>query len=222
MINIEVNATEVVNTIDNLAVKQIPYALARAVRLTGLDFQAAERARLRTIFTLRREKFIDEQGVKVLAFPTKARPSMTIGQDDKAEFLGKFETGVPKTSLTGPNVAVPVDVRPDVSEIVPEKERPHELFADAKKNQVFLIRPGDSARLAPGIYQRDGRSLTLLYSLTPSAKIQPELGFEATARKTVADRWATNFSETFELGMRDAPVNGEPADITPLGTTQGE
>jgi hypothetical protein len=207
MLEIHVNADEVISTLDNLAVNQIPFALANALYRTATDFQKAERERFDAIFSLRRKSFIELQGVKLLSgYPNKRKLFVTLGQDPRADFLGKFEEGGEKTPTQADDIAIPEDVRVSKSDIVINSQRPKALFASGAP--VFEIKPGDdNAHLAPGIYQRmgrGGRTLRKLYALQPSVPIAATLGFEETAQQVVNDRWAINFSEAFQDAMETA------------------
>lgn len=224
MINIEVNATEVVNTIDNLAARQLPYAISRAINAVGVDFEKAQRLRLAQVFQLRGNQAWatgkESLSVKFLSpFATKGRLSITMGIDPRVDFLNKFETGETKTPHDGPDIATPDDIRSDPSQIIPPSLRPKDLFADAKADQVFLVRPGDSSRLLPGIWQRTyGHGLQRLYALTPSVPTPTELGFEDTARQTVESMWAQRMSEAFEYALSKAHDNGAAIDARPHDT----
>ncbi len=227
MLTLRVNATDVVNTLDNIATKQLSFATARALNATALDFQVAQRVAMHGAFTIRRQSFIERQGVKILkpadgdggAFATKKRLSVTIGMDPKADFLAKFELGGEKISIGGGLIAVPTEhVLPNKSAVIPDRLRPRALFADPTSD-VFIIRPGDSKRLSPGIYKRIGettkrgvrrklgapldtqRHLVMLYALFPETHIKPILDFEKNARATVEKRWAVNFSQEFQRAL---------------------
>jgi hypothetical protein len=207
MFEIHVNAQDVVSTLDNLATAQIPFALSKALNAVGNDFQADERARFDAIFSLRRQEFIFRQGVKRLGgAATKANPSITFGQDPRADFLGKFEMGGPKTAIGGGNIAVPIDVRRNKLDIVTAANRPKALFDN--NPDVFEIKPGDgNTRLAAGIYQRVGRGkrfLKKLYALEKSVPIAPVLGFELQAQQTVARQWPIRFGEAFAFALNTA------------------
>lgn len=207
MLELRVNATDVINTLDDVAVNQIPFALAKALYQTALDFQQAERERLDAIFSLRRPQFIYQQGVKLLSgYPSKRKLFVILGQDPRADFLGKFEEGGEKTPEKSENIAIPEDVRRSKSDIVINSQRPKALFASGAP--VFEIKPGDDdEHLAPGIYQRvgrNGRKLKKLYALQSEVPIAATLGFEETAQKTVQDRWAINFSDAFQQALATA------------------
>jgi hypothetical protein len=222
MLTITVNSTEVVNTLDNLAARQMPFATARAINAVGVDFEQAQRQRMHQVFRIRGNPlFLELQGVKFLdGFATKGHESITMGIDPKADFLSKFETGEAKTATKGPFVATPDDIRSDPMTILSEAQRPVALFADQKANQVFEIRPGANARLLPGIWQRSGKGgLQRLFALSQSVPIPADLEFEDTARKTVDTMWAQRFSEAFEYALSKAKENGAEIDARPHDTS---
>jgi len=211
MLDIRVNALVVVNTLDNIAVKQLGYATARALNKTALDFQQAERERLRLFFTLRRPSFIELQTVKMLKEAdqrnwraTKGNLSVTIGNDPKADFMAKFEDGGEKTAIDGGDIAIPIDARTNKQDIVLASQRPRALFEN-EPDTTFLIRPGADSHLTPGIYERTpDHHVRFMYELEPDVRIDPLLGFEETAQHVVEERWAINFSEAFEQALATA------------------
>lgn len=207
MFEIHVNAQDVAVTVDAMALQQVPFALSRALNQTALDFQEAERVRMRTVFTLRRQSFDEKQGVKILGgFARKNRLTVTIGQDPKADFFAKFEAGGEKRSLIGGNIAIPVDARRNKSDIIAASQRPKALFESGAN--VFEIRPGDTSNLVPGIYQVLGkgkrRHLKMLYAVKPEVAIGAVFEFGATAERIVSERWAINFGEEFAFALGTA------------------
>lgn len=236
MFEIGVNSADVVATLDNLAASQIPFALSRAINQTGLDFQVAQRANMGRNFIVRRQQFISREGVKLIgSFATKTNPSVTFGVAGDADFLNKFEAGGEKFAISGGLVAVPESVARDGSGIVPNVLRPRYLFQNFA-SEVFIIRPGDSQRLVPGIYQRvrqptgikvpqrrrgpapiatGGQQLRMLYALFTETHIRAMLTFEDTARGVVADRFPINFSNEFLQALQRARVGGVPFDASP-------
>jgi hypothetical protein len=211
MLELHVNALDVISTLDNIAVRQIPFATAKALNKTALDFQQAERERLRLFFTLRRPDFIERQTVKLLRpadggsyYATKGNLSATIGNDPKADFMAKFEEGGEKTATDGGDIAIPIDARTNKRDIVLAAQRPKALFASSPET-TFAIRPGDQSHLTPGIYQRTAdHHVRFMYELEPEVRIDPLLGFEETAEQVVQERWAINFSEAFENALATA------------------
>jgi hypothetical protein len=211
VLDIRVNALDVISTLDNIAVRQLPFATAKALNKTALDFQQAERERLRLFFTLRRPSFIERQTVKLLRpadgasyYATKGNLSVTIGNDPKADFMAKFEEGGEKTATDGGEIAVPIDARPDKRGIILAGDRPKALFAE-HADTVFEITSGATSHLIPGIYERTAdHHVRFMYELEPEVHIDALLGFEETAQQVVDDRWAINFSEAFENAMATA------------------
>ena len=198
----------------DLQQKQLPFARSLAVNNLGLAFQRAERERLASIFTLRRKDFIEKQGVKRISpADTKQNPSVTYGMDRKADFLQKFEHDTAKlpTKGAGHNIAIPALARRNKSDIVTTPNRPKALLARLghKKGagRVFIVENA-KGRLGPGIYQTTGRqgkgALKALFTLKPRVSIDPELAFEATARKVATERWSQIFDEALAFALKTA------------------
>jgi hypothetical protein len=210
-ITIRIDTALTVAKLNALALTQLPFATARAVTQTGLDFQKAERARLATIFTQRRPDFIQKQGVKLIGgIATKAKPSITFGIDPKADFLTKFETGQQKKPTGGPFLALPTDVKKNKRDIITAGNRPRSLIArlgDKKGAGGVFVLKTQQGKLVPGIYQRTGRggrNLTLLFSFKPDASTPNTLHFLDTFKRTVQERWQINFASALADAIKTA------------------
>lgn len=200
-ITIRLDTTKAVANLSALAQSQLPFATARAITQTGLDFQQAERAKLKTIFTLRRADFIEKQGVKLIGgIATKAKPTITFGVDPKASFLDKFETGDQKKPK-GRFLALPTDVRRTKRDLITKANRPRQLIerlGDKKGAGGVFVLDRQRGKLAPGIYQRTGRGgkgVKELFAFEPDAKTPKVLGFLDTFKRTVEQRWQANFTK---------------------------
>jgi hypothetical protein len=200
-VTIRIDIKDVASKLDALATSQLPFATARAITQTGLDFQKAEQARLAQQFTLRRADFVQKQGVKLIGgIATKAKPSITFGVDPKASFLDKFERGDQKTPTAGQFLALPTDVRKSKRDLITASNRPRALIsrlgAVTGAGGVFVLRE-QRGKLPPGIYQRvgrGGRNLKLLFAFETEAKTPPVLDFLSTFQRIVDQRWTINFN----------------------------
>ena len=210
-VTIRIDASATIKSLDALARSQLPFAIARAITQTGLDFQKAERAHFAQVFTERRKDFIEKQGVKLLGgIATKTRPSITFGVDQKASFLTKFELGGQRPLLTGHSVMIPVDIKRNKRDIVTTGNRPRPLIDRLGKQPgargVFLLTE-QHGKLAPGLYQRFGRGgkqIRLLFAREQKATIKPVLDFELNFLKIVKSNWQTNFQTALADAIRTA------------------
>jgi hypothetical protein len=197
-----------------LQTRQLPFARSLAIGRLGDAFQKAERERMQSVFTLRRPEFILREGVKRIGpAPTKNNPTVTFGVSERADFLRKFETGVPKkpTRGAGHTLAVPQQVRRNKRDIITVGNRPRALverFGQKKgAGQVFVLRQ-KRGTLGPAVFQRTGRkgrgALKFLYSLTPQVKTPEVLGFLDTAKRVATEQWPSIFAEAFAFALRTA------------------
>ena len=220
--NIEIDVRDDASRyVSTVFARQMPFATAVALNETAKDFQAVERARLHSIFTLRRPQFA-EQSIKIKPFATKTRQEVRIAVDSpggRSDILGKFESDTSKGPFRGRSVAVPTEHVPRTAGgIIKKGWRPSELFRDAKQHgegRVFkrkgnVYRGGRGTFLVrkPGgrgtIFMRDGDELRALYQLVPRVKIRPELEFVKTATATVKSQWTPNFRAAFDRAIRTA------------------
>lgn len=204
MFSISLNGAQLTAALSDIEQRQLPFAVSNAINDTALDFQEAERRHFADVFTIRRQDFIFKQGVKMLEFSTKSTLRATIGTDPKADFLAKFETGGEKTPIGGHSLAVPVDIRQDVTEVIPTSDRPRQLLSNPSSN-VFIVEIGDErSGLPPGIYRRVDKRVELLYALTPKAEIEAVLEYGEIAEHTVAENFPEHFQVEFARAMATA------------------
>jgi hypothetical protein len=210
-VTIRIDASALIAKLDALALTQLPFATAKAITQTGLDFQKAEQARLAAIFTLRRPDFVQKQGVKLLGgIATKQKPSITFGVDPKASFLVKFETGDEKKPTGGQFLALPTDIKKNKRDIISQFNRPKSLINRQGSNTgaggVFVLRT-QRGKLVPGIYQRGGRGarkVKLLYAFERDAITPKLLHFADTFKAVVQEKWQTNFATALTDAIRTA------------------
>jgi hypothetical protein len=210
-VTIRIDASATIKKLDDLARSQLPFALARAITQTGLDFQKAERAHFGQVFTERRKDFIEKQGVKLIGgIATKTKPSITFGIDPKADFLNKFETGGQRPLFKASSIMIPVDARRNKRDIVTAANRPRALISRLGKQPgargVFLITE-QHGKLAPGLYQRFGRGgkgVKLLFAREQHATIKPVLHFAETFVAIVKSNWPDNFKKALADAIRTA------------------
>lgn len=211
MIQIHVDVAALTRSVEDIYVRQIPYAASRALNDTALDAQRRERGGLERRFIIRRPWVL--QQIKIPEFSNKSqgeilRARIEVGSN--ADFLDKFEPGGTKTSRGGRNVAVPIAARPVRSAVVPEALRPKALglhrqgarTIGAQRTFLLTLRSGRQ-----GIFQRTGPGrdgVRLLYWLTPSVPIPASLRFVATVEQVVQEMFAVNFRLRFDEAKRTA------------------
>jgi hypothetical protein len=200
MIDIVVDYKHVVRHLDDLAERQIPFALAKSINATvvapkagssGLvTVQGQERLQLRKAFALRRTDWAD-RSVKVTHFAKKTEPWATIGihppganGEQRADIFTKFESDREKRPKDGHTIAVPVSPR-------------------IKRSNKGIISKRDRPR-AYNFRQRTKQGVVALYRLVTRVELDPDLHFVETALRTVDRVWAINMERAFEEALRTA------------------
>ncbi len=209
-IEVDIRDSEVGVFLRTVESDQLPFATSLAINWTALEFQKRERSRLHDIFTIRRRSFA-ERSIKIRRgdFTTKTKPEATVRVDSprgRSHIFTKFETDTSKRPFRGRSIAVPTENVPRTGTgIIPKRWRPRSLLEKARQRRrgrrAFLIRrPGGRGT----IFQRINGDIFALYQLVPRVSIDPELKFEVTARSTVRDVWAANFTRAFDraIGIR--------------------
>lgn len=208
-VSIRIDSKALQSKLDGIVAKQqFPFALSLAINQTGLQFQQAERQRLASLFTLRRQDFIFKQGVKRLGpAATKRNPSVTFGVDPKASFLDKFEFGGLKKPTGGTFLALPTDVKRNKRDIITAGNRPKALIqrlADKKGTGGVFVLKVQRGKLAPGIYQRTARGVKELFAFERDAKTPKVLEFADTFQKIVRTNFPANFDKALAQAIATA------------------
>lgn len=228
-IDLKVDLTPFTLFLTDIERRQMPYASARALSALAIDVQQAERARLREVFTLRREQWAD-RSIKITHFAKKKEPWARIAISppgangaDRSNILGKFEDQTQKVPRDGHSIAIPVaeSLGRKGTGIIPHRNRPSGLNFRANGGAIqgdrgtFLIRLPNGRGL---ILQRQGRGrgrrgarahgssadTKVLYWLQPRVRITPDLHYVITAERTFDRRWWQRMDEALDAAMRTA------------------
>lgn len=225
MITIDVDLAGFTKGMNDLQQTQIPFAMSKALNAVGLDVQVRERARLREVFTLRRETWAD-RSIKITHFATKQELFTTIaisppGRKDNADILGKFEDQTEKTARGSHGVAVPMDPRRNKSDVIINSQRPKAFKLHREGSRIvgdqgtFIVKLADGRELllqrkdlGKRAAKKAGRGTaeraTLLYIFAPRVKLTIPLKFVPSAVEVVARMWQQRFGEAFALAMASA------------------
>lgn len=193
-IEAETNLEQVLERFGAVAVDQLPYATAQALRKTGQDAVKAVRRRLPHAFNLRSKSLARTFGSDRFV-DKKAWPNQRVRVWTMAEAMYLQEEGGIKRAKRG-RLAVPtrmVKRSPSTGKIA-KSRRPRGLL---QRKNAFVQ---DDA-----IVQRKRKGSVPLrhYSLIDSARIKPILGFERTVREVVDRRLQRRL--VVELGRAIAP-----------------
>lgn len=215
MLDITVDLKSLTRELDDLQQRQIPFATAKALSALALDVQQAERARLRDVFTLRREQWADHS-IKITHFAKKAEPWATIaisppGGASRADILGKFETDTEKRPFKGTHVAIPIEAKRNKRDIITRANRPGALHLRQVGKRIigdkrtFLVKTRGGQEL---ILQRTGRGkrsgVRALYLLVERVTITPDLEYYVTAERVVGKNWERRWDDAIALALATA------------------
>ena len=199
--------SQVLKAQSDLANKQLPFAVARALTLTAQDAQTQIRSNMGQRFTIRNAW--SQRGIVVKPADKNvvpARSAVFVG--DLWAYLLQQETGGMKVpthlgtalgiSTSSGHIAVPVDIRATPTQILVKSLRPKALLA---RKDVFIKDLGGAQAIMQRLPQH---KLRLLYILAASATIHPRLGLVETALKVGEQRWAINFAASFQVALATA------------------
>ena len=224
MITIDVDYKSVVRELNDIAEKQLPFAMSKAINATmaaprggvsgALTIQGAERLQLRRVFDVRQTSWAD-RSIKVVHFATKRENWGTIGihppgGDARADIFGKFESDREKRPRDGHTIAVPIHsrVRRLKGGAISKSVRPKAFNFRQVGNTIrgdkgtFLIRQPDGSGL---ILQRTKRGgVVALYRLVTRAELSPDLHFVDTAITAIDRVWDANMLKALDEALRTA------------------
>lgn len=204
-----------------MAAKQLPFAMSKALNDGALAFQKAQIASMSETFTVRRRDFL-QKSVKITHFATKSNLVAEIAVESpggRSDVFGKFEDGGIKHPANGRHfLAIPrvgSFVKPRARSIVDDQHRPAALlknpllsmrtFVKPFKNDpsqlgIFAVDRVHEARLGASrrsgkVSKRDLRRARpmLLFTLEAQAPIPADLHFELNAERVINGRWAFDF-----------------------------
>jgi hypothetical protein len=199
---------------------QLPFATARALTTTAKQGQAAVRARLPQIFTIR-TTWLDK-GIQVRSASKRDLRAAVVSRD---EFMGLQETGGEKKPRKGRAIGVPKAIREPKTKVTKPSEWPGALLARSakakprrrkvrgkgsyKKPKFFLttLKKGRRAGLQAVVQRDDPMTrypLRVLYVLQPSVRVKGDLKMRETVAAVVSERFASNFSEALAEALRTA------------------
>lgn len=195
-VDVQFDFAKVVNALNDMEQKQLPFATARALNDTAFQARSLTQRNLRSRFTLR-NNFV-EKGVLV----RKATKTQLWAEVyDRDWFMAIHEKGGSKVvTRGGTHLAVPAAIRQTSRGLVPRSKRPEALRGN-KRTFRATINGRD------GLFQRKTKKrlpLTMLFAFKPSVPIRPRLGLEKDAREVVARNWSKNFVDAFGYAMRTA------------------
>jgi hypothetical protein len=211
------NFDKVVQNMDDLGKRQLPFALASSLTQTAKDIQAKELEILPTMFTLRTKWYQPKTKYGINVDPaTKGNLKARVFSD--ADWLALQEQGGEKIPHKGRvMLAMPsTNVRRSKSGIIPPAMRPRALLSGyyikrgrgkTGGGKVILAGGVNGAFIGPmrsgkpAIFQRVGKGLKLMYTLQPTAPITPRAFFFKVGR-IQAGMFPVNFWNAFAEARR--------------------
>lgn len=213
MIEIRSNVGAVRGTIGDIIARQLPFATSRAVNDIALEAREAMRNRAAGAFIIRRPWVVAKGAFPVTLSKRKDEVKRaTIRLDPKRDFLGKFEEGGQKRSLTGAKLAVPITARPNPRAIVPKRLSVRALNLRAHRTasgkvqlkgeqRTFVVKTATNSL----ILQRRGRdNVRVLYAFKRSVPIRPTLHFYDTIDAYVRANWDRVAGEALRYAIATA------------------
>ncbi len=203
--NVTVDTRAFAAACDDIAKRQLPYAVSLAMNRTGEEARNRMRNQLHLSFTIRTgqsAKFLEQQ-IQVTERSRKDNLALTVAaRGPGAKMLARHEKG-------GVRVAAPFfipteELRPSRQSVIPRSKYPKALRLDTRrgivgslpalrkgKRRTFIIQSDRTPR-ASGIYERFGPrkdEIRALWLFRPRVTLKPRLQFV----KTVTDFWSDHF-----------------------------
>lgn len=198
------NLDTVIIKFDDLADRQIPFALSRALNDTMFDVRAKITGETwQNAFEVR-NKSLAKNVWRVTQFARKGDQDVLLEQILPLKWLGRQITGGVKGASGGHAVAVPVkqNVPRTSTGRVPAALKPARLRSDTKN--VFVTKGRAGKRLI--IKRSKNGENKVMFVLTPNATVPPRLRFYDDARATAIERLPINFAVRFAEAKRTARI----------------
>lgn len=193
--SIDANIPDIVDKLNMLKRKQIPFATALALTLTAADGQKAVKRSLPSKFIIRSPW--TEKGIRIKKATKKKQQSMVFSRDP---YMLKQEEGGKKRP-TGTHSPIPRAVRKTPKQRITKARRPRQIVG---KPTVFI---GKTRGNSDAIFQRIGKKgrLKLLYILHRGpVTIKPRFQMRETVQRIVRKVWKKNFGKAFARALSTA------------------
>lgn len=228
-----------------MAERQVPFATSRAINFVAGEAKENLRAEMAKVFERPRPFTLNSLFVKAA---TKSTLTATVGHKDRitsgtpaaqylqAEILGGSRAQTPFEkliqSISGERAVPTPSAKRDLFGGVRKSVRMDIIKGLEARNGkdprgVFLIAPGSSSHLAPGIYQRQpnrvrikysalagrktarggGTRLKTLYLFKPQASYSPIYDLLGTVNRTIAQSFDAAFARSMDEALRTAKVS---------------
>lgn len=221
MFTVTIDPKQWVKDLDDLAMRQVPFALSLAINAVAQDVEAEQQEHVARSFTLRRPTFVLNQiMMRRTDFARKDSLIATVRINPDRDLLSKFEDqGERRPQYAGHALAVPIEAKRSKQDIVQNSMRPRALHLTILPNAIggvgaqvakglkrtFLIQKSDGTG---GIYQRQGRgkgsSVHLLFSLKTRVPLPRSLKFFETAKRVCAERFPIQWEKALAHALRTA------------------
>lgn len=190
MIRVDFNASAAVRVLDNLAQKQAPFAMAKALTMTARDVQTDLRADLGQSFTVRSGWLS-----KGIVFKGARKSDLQAEVGSRDGFMALQAHGGDKRARPGKLQGVPIEARPTPQTMTPRSKWPGRILK-SKAGEAAIIETGRGGGKAVGVFKRIGKGkaarLVLFYALVKKVRVAPRWDFDGQVRQSVGKHWRGN------------------------------
>lgn len=195
--NVKSDIAQVLKRFDNIAPRQYPFIVAKALTQTAKDAQAEVQRNMPGRFTLRRDWIV--KGIRIKPATKQDLSAIVFSRDS---FMGRQEKGGLKLPMQsgGKYIAVPMpDVRRTKSQIIPKSEYPSSL------KDSFIITAKDGRKYIAVRFSRGKRKgVKLLYELVEKAQVKARLKLADDSSRIAKQNFVKNLYDAIEFAMRTA------------------
>jgi hypothetical protein len=206
---------------DNLA-KQVRFASSQALNRVANRVQTAIVDHARDAFTVRRTSFLTRSIYRKPNedFATKDNLRAAVRTNpDRGDIYAQHEAGHAKTARDGGRLAVPVEARRNIFDVVPNAQKPKALGRLAfplplKSGNVGLFVRKTAIKATKGLRGKKkllqtvvtgrDKGLVLAHVLVKKVPIFARLGFHVTAQRIAAREMASEFRKALLEALRTA------------------
>ena len=191
---------EIVKELDDLAKKQLPFAIARSLTMTASDARKKIIQEMPMRFTIRTGWLTSKYGPRV---EMATKQNMSAKVFITAPWIIGFEKGEIRTP-EGKFFTIPTEnVRRTKRDLIAKTMKPSYLLHQAKR-KAFFVNTKVGLKVIAQRVSKKRYPLKIMYYLVPKAKITPRLFFEQTCRGIVYENWRKNFDIALDEAIRTA------------------
>jgi len=202
-LNVDSNINEVLAGLNNVAVKQVPFAIAKSLTKTAQAAQEYVISQIPGIFNNQKTWYLKQQPTGIKITPA-TKTNLVASVYTTAHFAGLQEEGGVKTPYRGKVLLIPTSYAPKYARKAGGQARVLEGKKTLNVYGSYFVKMKSGH---VGVFQRVGKKrlpIRKIYSVYPKANIKKRFGFYSIVQSVVDSKMGEIFSQAIDDALKTA------------------